>query len=362
MMRKKIILGSTGGPATEGVYNSFLMESQFEKEEVIGIGSDVNSLLSSNIIKKYLFPSSNSNDYIDSLNLIIRDEKPDFLHFQNDNELFQISKNREKIDNFKNLFFMPSHSDFLNCAFKYNSYLKFREKGIVVPKNILINDVNDLKVAFKELTSNKREIWLRSNTIGGGGQGSLKTNDFDFAKAWINHHKGWGLFIAAELLTASTVTWQSLWFEGTLIISQSRKRQSWIHGNRTLSGVTGVTGVGEIYSNQDLDKICMNAIYAITDKPHGLYGVDLAYDFNGVPNPTEINIGRFFTTIEFFSKLGLNFPLIYKNIFLYNTFPNFKNVFSPINSNTFWIRNMDTKPKLIHENEIKLNINEKYIF
>ena len=36
------------------------------------------------------------------------------------------------------------------------------------------------------------KIWLRASSIGGGGKGALPTNDFDFAKSWINHYNGWG--------------------------------------------------------------------------------------------------------------------------------------------------------------------------
>ena len=32
------------------------------------------------------------------------------------------------------------------------------------------------------------------------------------------------------------------------------------------------------------------------------------HDFDGVPNPTEINAARFFTTINFFTECGVNFP------------------------------------------------------
>jgi carbamoyl-phosphate synthase large subunit len=37
-------------------------------------------------------------------------------------------------------------------------------------------------------------------------------------------------------------------------------------------------------------------------------GVDMAYDRNNVPNPNEINISRFFTTVLFFTEAGLNMP------------------------------------------------------
>lgn len=359
-MIKKIILGSSGGPATEGVFNS--LNETNDSEEIVGIGSNINDLLTSNIPKKYLFPPASSEKYIDTLNKLIIEENPSFLHFQNDFELFEISKNRTKIYNFENLFFIPKHEEFVDCVYKYNSYLKFKSADIKVPRNILINDEADLKLSFKELGWNNSDIWFRLNTVGGGGQGSLKTNDYEFIKSWINHHKGWGKFLAAELLTPQTVTWQSIWHDGKLIISQARKRQSWVHGNRAPSGITGVTGVGELFSDEELDKICIKSVNAVSSRPHGLYGVDLAYDSEGIPNPTEINIGRFFTTIEFFTSLGLNFPAIYKNIFLYNQFPDLENKFSPLENNYLWIRNMDTRPKLVKKSELNSTDYEKYIF
>ena len=191
-MIKKIILGSSGGPATEGVFNS--LNETNDSEEIVGIGSNINDLLTSNIPKKYLFPPASSEKYIDTLNKLIIEENPSFLHFQNDFELFEISKNRTKIYNFENLFFIPKHEEFVDCVYKYNSYLKFKSADIKVPRNILINDEADLKLSFKELGWNNSDIWFRLNTVGGGGQGSLKTNDYEFIKSWINHHKGWESF------------------------------------------------------------------------------------------------------------------------------------------------------------------------
>lgn len=47
----------------------------------------------------------------------------------------------------------------------------------------------------------------------------------------------------------------------------------------------------------------------------------MTYDKNGVPNPTEINISRFFTAIYFFTKAGLNMPEIYKDLAIYGEKP-----------------------------------------
>jgi carbamoyl-phosphate synthase large subunit len=199
-------------------------------------------------------------------------------------------------------------------------------------------------------------IWIRASSIGGGGKGALPTNDFDFAKGWLNRFKGWGDFIAAEILTPNSVTWLSLWYEGKLIVAQTRTRKGWTHGNRSVSGVTGITKVGQTFSNEMVDRIALNAVMAVSSAPHGIYGVDMTYDKDGIPNPTEINISRFFTTILFFTEAGLNMPLIFKNIALYNEFPVLSKIMNPLPDGLLWLRGMDTKPRLMKQLEIESEI------
>ena len=74
------------------------------------------------------------------------------------------------------------------------------------------------------------------------GCDDINSKEYSEYKKWIEKYNGWGDFIAAELLTPDTVTWLSLWHEGELVVAQTRIRKGWTHGNRTLSGVTGVTG------------------------------------------------------------------------------------------------------------------------
>lgn len=104
-MNKKIILGSAGGAPTESVYNSLKISE--EKEEIIGIGADKLELAQSDIKKKYLVPLASSKNYIKTINNIIKNEEPSFLHFQNDLEIYKLSKNRSSINNFNKLFYFP---------------------------------------------------------------------------------------------------------------------------------------------------------------------------------------------------------------------------------------------------------------
>jgi carbamoyl-phosphate synthase large subunit len=344
---KKILIAGAGGAPSEGVIKSLLKSNKEEK--IIGMGSQASDLILSAAEEKYLIPQSDSKSYKKSLLNLIRKIQPDFIHFQNDLEIYHASKFINEINQLGVKTYMPQHEIIDVCVHKYKSYLKFRDAGIQVPRNIQIKNEEDLKRAFLTLGNINGYIWLRNASIGGGGKGALPTNDFKFAKGWITHYNGWGDFLAAELLTKKTVTWLSLWHEGELVVAQTRIRKAWTHGNRAISGVTGVTKIGQTISDPKVDKIALSSIKAITNKPHGIFGVDMAYDINNIPNPTEINISRFFTTILFFTEAGLNMPTIFKDIALYGVFPKLNNIKNPLKDNLLWFRAMDKNPILVEK-------------
>ena len=347
---KKVLIAGCGGAPTEGVVNSLLKCNR--GDEIIGMGSEPTDLVLSNVRRKYVIPYADEDNYQKELLKILEKEKPNLIHFQNDLEIFEASKIRDKILATGTKIYMPSHEVIDTCVDKYKSYIKWEEAGVKVAKNILLNNEEDLKKAFSKLGNKEGKIWLRASSIGGGGKGALPTNDFEFGKKWIEKHNGWGDFVAAELLTPDTVTWLSLWYEGELVVAQTRIRKGWTHGNRTLSGVTGVTKVGQTFSDKIVDDVAMQSIFAITKKPHGIFGVDMAYDKNGFPCPTEINISRFFTTVLFFTEAGLNMPKMFKDIALHREFPNLDKKINPLPDGLVWLRGMDTKPKLMHESEL----------
>ena len=102
--------------------------------------------------------------------------------------------------------------------------------------------------------------------------------------------------------------------------------------------------------------IAMKTVYAVDEKPHGIFGVDMTYDNNGIPNPTEINISRFFTTILFFTKAGLNMPEIFKDLALYEEFPKLEKKINPLPDGLLWLRGMDTEPVITTKEEIDKEI------
>lgn len=350
----KIIIAGAGGAPSEGVINSLINSG--DTEEIIGMGSEPTDLVLSKAVRKYYVPYADDPDYKNALLKILHSEKPALIHFQNDLEIFHASQIRDDIHAAGVKTFMPDHDVIDTCVHKFKTYSKLKTAGIKVPRNCMLHTEDDLSHAFDELGDHEGKIWLRATSIGAGGKGALPTNDFEFAKQWITHFDGWGDFCAAEMLTPNTITWLSIWFEGELIVAQTRIRKGWVHGNRTLSGVTGVTKVGQTFSDPLVDEIAISTIRAVATKPHGIFGVDMTYDSAGIPNPTEINISRFFTTVLFFTKAGLNMPKIFKDIALYNIFPKLKKSVNPLPDGWMWLRGMDVEPKLIKPGQIESEI------
>jgi hypothetical protein len=345
---KILVTGAGGSPATNFIRS---LKKYPDRYELVGADSNKYYLMRAETQKKYLIPAATDPNYISFLNYIIKEENIDFLHPQNDLEVSVISEKRDEINT---KVFLPDKKTIKILQDKFESYKIWQKAGIKVPKTIFIDDEEDLKKAYKELG----KIWLRA-TSGAGGKGSIISQDFEHGKTWINFHNGWGSFTAAEVLNADTVTWMSIWKEGELILAQGRKRLYWELSKLTPSGVTGVTGTGVTVSDPILDDIAIKTIKSVDDKPSGLFGVDLAYDQNGLPNPTEINIGRFFTTHQFFTECGVNMPDIYMRIINseHNVLKkeNITNKVNPIDEGMAWIRGVDFEPILTTIEQIEAN-------
>lgn len=337
MKKIKIMVTGAGGAASLGFCRS--LNDADTDYEIIGVDSDKYHLNLAEVDHRYLVPSVNDPDYIEVLNYIIKKHQIDFLHSQPDVEIEVLSDNREKLKVKTNF---PSKEVVRLCIDKWESYKKWESVGVKVPRTLFIRNRKDLSNAFKSLG---KTIWIR-NIKGAGGKGSLPTSDFKEACAWIDFCDGWGHFNAAELLSSRTTTWSSIWDNGKLIVAQSRERLYWEYSNNSSSGVTGLTGTGITVDDKAVTDVAMATIRAIDPVPHGIFSVDMTYDFNGVPNPTEINIARFFTTHYFFTCAGVNFPDIFVRTSLGLPIKNLKKKINPLPEGLAWTRGMDTKPVL----------------
>ncbi len=349
-MKRILVTGAGGSPAV-----NFTRSLRQAKEDYYLVGTDADKyyLLRAEVDARYLAPPAKDPKYISFLNHIIEKEKIDFVHAQNDVEVSVLSKNRERI-NAKTFF--PTMETVEILQDKYESFKVWENAGIKVPKTVLIDRKSNLKELLHDFGGS---MWIRAIS-GAGGRGSLPVHDIEAAKNWLDFNEkngAWdGNFTASELLEPETVTWMSIWDKGKLVVAQGRKRLYWELSKISPSGVTGATGTGLTYSDPKLDQIAEKAVLSIDAKPSGLFGVDMAYDKQGIPNPTEINIGRFFTTHQFFTNAGLNMPQIFVSLALGEPIVEIKNRKNPLPDGKVWIRGMDFEPVLSDVQEVQESV------
>jgi len=335
-MKRILITGAGGGPAINFTRSIRLAE---EPIHLIGVDSDKYCLQRAETDERYLVPRCTEPDYVAVLAHLVKQTQADLLYSQPDVEIAMISESREQLPCRT---FLPSKEAVRVCQNKYSSYEKWRDAGIRVPQTMMIHNEADLKMCFEKFGP---RIWIRE-VSGAFGKGALPTSDFDQAKPWLDFHKGWGRFCGAECLSPQSVTWQSIWRDGELICAQSRRRLYWEFANRAPSGVTGITGTGVTMADPEFDKLAERTILAVDPKPNAIWSVDMTLDRDGVPNPTEINIARFFTTHLFFSAAGLNMPYIYVKLALGEEPPPIVRKINPLPIDLAWVRGMDCEPVL----------------
>jgi carbamoyl-phosphate synthase large subunit len=117
--------------------------------------------------------------------------------------------------------------------------------------------------------------------------------------------------------------------------------------------VTGVTGAAVTVRDKAVDTLAQRAILAIDSAPHGIFSVDMTYDLTGHLRATEINIGRFFTTIHFFTQAGLNMPDMFVRLAFEEELVPLARRINPLPPGLVWVRGMDTAPVLTKTSDIE---------
>jgi len=336
-MKRLLITGAGGAPATNFVRS--LRLDQSEQYYLVGVDADKYYLRRAETDERHLVPPASDPQYIPLLNQLIAETKSELIFAQPDSEIASLSEHRQHV---ACRVFLPDKETVRVCQDKYLSFERWKEAGLTVPETMMIQDEADLRRAFKEFGP---KIWIRA-TCGAFGKGSLPADNIAQAKAWLDSHGGWGTYSAAQCLGPDSITWQSIWKDGELIVAQGRKRLYWEFANRAPSGITGLTGTGVTVSDTVVDALALKSIHAIDQRPHGIFSVDMTYDQFGTPNPTEINIGRFFTTHLFFTVAGLNMPAIYVKLAYDEEVPKLSKKINPLPDGLAWIRGMDIEPVL----------------
>ena len=226
--------------------------------------------------------------------------------------------------------------------------------GIPVPRTILLESPSDLAGAFASLGT---PVWVRGSGAPGLGIGgaALPCTELGVARAWVEHHKGWGKMAASAYLPGRNLTWMSAWNDGQLLASASRERLEYVLPHVSPSGITGAPAVTRTLRDPEVNVIserAVRAIHADGEQPHGVYFVDLKDDAHGRPCVTEINAGRCGTTVHFYTEAGMNFPWLLVCLALgkdLGWLP--RDPYDVVPEDLYWVRTLDCGPVLVRGTE-----------
>jgi len=348
---KRIVLTGCGGPA--GV--NFCKSVKSQPEKMFLVGTDCNKMhltLNDFIDLSYVTPRCTEKKYVETLNEIINKEKIEMVHSQPDAEVKVLSDNREKLDA---IIFLPHKKTVDICQNKFKSVECWKKYEIPIANTALIKRREDIRKAFDMLG---KPVWIRA-IHGAGGRGSTPASDFKTAQYWINYWVSRGVkwrFIAQEYLPGRNIAFQSLWKDGELITSQARERIEYIYPYLAPSGITGTPAIAKTIHDDDVNKIATDCVLAIDKNASGVFCVDLKFNKNGVPCPTEINCGRFFTTSYGFTSLGnqlgimANMPYLYIKLAFGEKIPNISK-YNILPKDWYYIRHIDCGERWVKEGE-----------
>jgi len=184
--------------------------------------------------------------------------------------------------------FLPDRRVIALCQDKFEAGLCWRRAGLrrdpIWPDGMWSED----EIPF----------WLRARW-GAGAKAAILARSWEEADHWREFWRARepGMeFVSEGYLPGRDLAWSSIWYQGDLVCSFTRERLEYIYPGLTPEGLTGTPVRARIVHDDAVNLIGPECVYAVDEKPHGIYSVDLREDEDGVPRPTEINAGRGFTT------------------------------------------------------------------
>lgn len=346
MAVKRILVTGAGGPAAV----NFIRSLRAADDPMWIVGTDVSRrhLEWPDVDVAYEAPPCTDASYVDFLNSIIERERIAFVHPQPDVEVRTISARRGELDA---PVLLPAHATVLLLQDKHRSGERWASAGLLSRPSLLIAGRADLENAADTLGL---PFWLRA-TEGAGGIGSTPVEDIDVAVHWMSYWRLRGRqwnWVAQELLPGANLAFTSLWREGELICSQARERLEYIYPYLAPSGITGTPVDAVTCSRSDVNEVGTRAVLAVDEGATGIFCVDLKDDAGGVPRPTEINCGRFFTTSYFYTAAGVNFPYLYVRLAFGDSLP-MMGRYDLLSPGQHWLRHMDCPAVLRSEDDLR---------
>jgi hypothetical protein len=338
---RSILVTGAGGSAGNNVCWSLRVSRDGKNILLAGTDADKTSIeLNGWIDKAYQLPPAASPQYLLRLNQVIKKNRVEMVFPQPDPEVGRLSRVRDHV---RASLFLPDRQDVKVCQDKYEALSRWFKKGLRKQPVILSPRSGRTRQSLRRLAFPR---WVRARQ-GAGGSLSCLARSWQSVEYWIAYHWSEGLktdFIVEEYLPNRDFCFMSIWNEGELVTSMVRERLSWV-GHRIV-GAGGTSKLNRVIHSTRVNETALEAIRAVSKKPHGIFCVDLKGDTKGIPRPTEINC-RFTTNVHYLTLASLkmghpewNFPWLAAKLCLGEKIPRSKTL-NALPANLWFTKNTD---------------------
>jgi hypothetical protein len=349
----KILVTGVGGPTPRSFAIALKKYSFYKSFELIA--TDINPL-SIGLYqwdlfdKSYIVPRCTDDNYWEKIETIVKENSIEFAVILPELEVIEWSK-RMEAGNLPCKALLPDSNmaELLVDKAKMTDILK--ENGNVPLSVEFSRNDKDLTTIWKILGF---PFWVRS-TSGTSGLGSLKVENEDTLKNWIQINPGVKKFLASKFLSGRNLACKLLFHNGKLLRAACGERVNYIMAKVAPSGITGNTSFGRLLNEPAIVEAAKQAMdhlfeYAKTKK-HGFYTVDFKEDENGKPFITEINV-RHVAFTQCFAAAGANFAE--DTIRLLDEDKSFDTNFKmyEFESGQIFLRDVDSLPVMMNEGDL----------
>lgn len=304
----KILVTGVGGPTPRSFATALKKYSKYKKFEFIA--TDINPLSiglyqCDLFMKSYIVPKCTDDSYWQKIETIVKENDIELAIILPELEVMEWSKKMEagKLP-CKALLPDSIMAELLVDKAKMTNIL-MQWGSVPLSVEFSRND-HDLSNVWKTLGF---PFWVRS-TSGTSGLGSLKVEDEDALKNWIQINQGITQFLASKFLQGRNLACKLLYHNGKLLRAACGERVNYIMAKVAPSGITGNTSFGRLLNEPSLVEVAkqsMDHLFTHTGaNKHGFYTVDFKEDENGKPYITEINV-RHVAFTQCFAAAGANF-------------------------------------------------------
>jgi biotin carboxylase len=284
----------TGAGGVAGVNFVRALNASKRRYRVVGTDYSKYYIEFPDLAARFLTPRHDSKDFTSRVAAIAKKERVGFIHPQPSSEALVLSEKRKELPA---PVFLPDARIMRMGQDKLESQRALEAESVPVARTVALSDLKSIGDAFGRFVP---PVWVRARH-GAGGRLSLQCSTLEEAARWVGLWEAKGVpvseFMMQELLPGRNIAWDSIWKDGKLVTSYCRERLEYPFKHVSPSGITGTPSVARTVHDARINKLSERAVKGIASRPDGAFSVDLKEDSRGRPCVTEVDAGKFHTTM-----------------------------------------------------------------